>query len=369
MPTAELRIEGQRLQTWTDVSVEASVAQMTPAFSFTYVDNRPLEALPVEKGDPCEVILDGIVAMTGIVERVRDRDSNDQGNLYQVTGKGKTVDLVKGTAKHETGRFEKAGLLEIANALCDPYGIEVVIGDEVSPDTLATLGADLAKPWTHWRLERGETVWEALERGARERGVVLVELPDGRLSLTRAGGRKLPTGLQRGGPQSNVEMWERVEDESDQFSEYEFLQQRRGNNSFNGEKARGGRAVVEDPTFGRFRPFTGLAPRQSDSEHLKLHAEHARNKAFGASKQIQCRVSGFTYQEIRSGVPADILWRPNKIVTARNDRKGITGDWLIDSCRYQKSERGSTTYLVLVPPEAYDPPVQPQKKPKARRKP
>ena len=78
----------------------------------------------------------------------------DRGaHTIAVRGRDATGDLVDCSAASKPGEWKDARLEEIASALCEPFGIRV------------TREVDTGAPFARFRIEEGESVFEAIERG------------------------------------------------------------------------------------------------------------------------------------------------------------------------------------------------------------
>lgn len=356
---AELRITGIKIDTWHDVVVRTSLLEVTPDFSFSFT-STPDDPLPVGKGMPCEVLLHGLDAVTGYINRVERSDKRRGGNRYAVSGRGRTQDLVDSSARHPSGRFVNQDLRTIVEELCAPSGIQVVIGPDMEASKLQRLEAQLAEKFRKVKLRPGDKAHNALQKLCKDRGVIMHEQADGRLALTRAGATKIPTKITR----EFGEDWIHTEDDSSVFSEYEVLGSSWNSNAWNGDQARGSRATAQDEYATRFRPLTINADRSVTSAELEARALFERNRRHGLAETLAVTVPGW----LNSDRPDADLWRPNQLIDVENHVLGIQDTYLVVSCEYTRSRRGSRTRLELSPPEAFEPFDPPKPKPARRRR-
>ena len=95
-----------------------------------------------------------------------------------VSGRSTSADLVDCTAPLQAWQNQTS--LQIAHALCEPYGIKVADEADLSEVDLSEM--DLSEVFDNFASQPGETVAKALVRLARLRGVWIGDAaPDGTL--------------------------------------------------------------------------------------------------------------------------------------------------------------------------------------------
>ena len=127
----------------------------------------------IRPGDACRVQLDGDAVIQGWVDVVTV-DYDARGHTLSVRGRDTTGDLVDCSAATEPGEWKDARLEEIAAALCAPFDIGVTVADDV----------DTGEPFARFRIEEGESVFEAIDRACRFRAVLPRSDGEGGLILT-----------------------------------------------------------------------------------------------------------------------------------------------------------------------------------------
>src|SRR6202035_4502607 len=113
--------------------------------------------------------LAGILAFTGYVF-VRQAAFDARTKGLRVTGKSLTADAVDSSAPVNGGQYKGYTFQAIASALAQNAGVKLVITGS-SPD--------LARPFPQFSIAYGETVFMAVERLARMRGLHITDDANG----------------------------------------------------------------------------------------------------------------------------------------------------------------------------------------------
>ena len=166
--TVALLINDRRHIGWTEATVTRSLETISGAFTVTLSEREPGETTPrvIRPGNACRVQLDDEAVLQGWVDAVTV-DYDARGHTIAVRGRDATGDLVDCSAASKPGEWKDARLEEIASALCQPFGINV------------SREIDTGAPFARFRIEEGESVFEAIERGCR--------FPGGAAAFGRAG--------------------------------------------------------------------------------------------------------------------------------------------------------------------------------------
>ena len=140
--------------------------------------------------------------------------------------------------------WRDATITDIVSALCAPFGIGV------------TASAPVGEPFRRFRIEEGETVFEALDRACRMRG--LLPLADGRggLVLGRPVRDRASVRLERG---RNILSAQGEASWNGRFSEYTIYGQQPGDDFLTPEASAHVVASVRDAQVSRHRPLTVIA--------------------------------------------------------------------------------------------------------------
>lgn len=337
-----LKIGSQLYTGWKEVSVRRAVDAISGSFRLLsaprLVESDPL--FPIMTGYQCEVKIGKHTVINGYVD-VWEGGLEGSGNDVNISGRDRTGDLVDCSAELPAGGVRNQSLEQIVYALVKPYGLRVHI------DT------DTGERFSHFAVQQGETVFEAIERACRLRGVLPVSDSSGNIRLTEIGAQTAATNLVEG---VNVRQFKHYCSMTNRFSSYRVLGQSASSDSFFGSKAVQVSAVTEDNVVGRHRPAKILAEGQVTRTTARKRAEWERAVRIGKSQTLTAVVPGWVQE---SGE----LWRPNYLVGAQCRSLHIPEmiQLLISSVSYSYTENdGEITTMVLTSPDAFIP--EPKKK-------
>ena len=363
-----LRVGGAAHDLWTSVEITRDLAEISGGFLIELHDIARLRrALPgprpaamppaVDIGAACQLLLDNELVLDGYVDDVKLVWSPDRINM-SVAGRDRTGDLVDCAATRD-GPVEYRGLRvdEIAARICEPFGIGVRADVDTGP------------PLDVFSLDVAETALEAVEKAARQRGLLALSDGVGGLVLTRAGTRRGPAPLALPG---NVEAAVITRSARQRFRDYVVKGQtkpaRAGGPALDGSAnplsptappaarpvQQTERASVvltgtaTDAAIARYRPWVALSRTQSGGVSVQTQADWTMRVARGKSEQLT-----YTLRDWRAG-PDRRLWRANELVAVDDALAGVAGDMLISAVIYRYSGAGAETELTLTGPEAFD---------------
>jgi len=329
-----LIVDGTEIAGWEDIEVTLRTEGFPPTFQVT-ASNGPTDQLPVEAGDPCVVKLGADTVITGYVDRVRDYgDANT--HRIEITGRGKTSDLVDCGAEWPSHQMIGGNALIIAQRLAQYYGINVVLANGASP------GPDVPS----WPLNYGETAADIIQRVARNAALLAYEDSLGNLVLANAGSTQAASGISWG---VNVQAWS-VERSMDQrYSEYicvgiaaDTEGDVQGSDLF---------SAVFDPNVPRHRLMYLIeeygAANPEDFTEKRAKWEMARRA--GRSNVVLATVDSWRDK-------AGKLWAPNTLMPVWLPA-ATTGEKLILSevTFKRNNETGTTADIVAMPSLAFTP--------------
>jgi prophage tail gpP-like protein len=315
-----------------EARITRGIEQIAGKFELALAERWPgqAERAPLRPGQPCRLEVDGETLITGHLDAVEPRYSSREHRIA-VSGRDATGDLVDCSAVHEPGEWKGQTALQIAQAICQPFGIKVQAD--------VTVGA----PFSSFRAEAGETVFEALERLARMRGVLLISDGRGGLVITRAGQLRVRTVLERG---VNILAGEAEYSHLERYSRYVVKAQARENDNYFGASAQQAKGEASDLAIKRHRPLLILAEEGEDGARFQERAEWERAVRYGRSARLQVTVQGWSHDEG--------LWSPNRRVHVKDDWLGVDQELLIVRVTLIRDEGGTRTELALYRPEAFE---------------
>lgn len=358
---AELRVDGVVHRGWR--SMKASLSLDAPAAKFTLeLANRWVSeemAIAVKTGAACELLLDGEVVIDGWIDAI-EANYDERDHVVTVTARDRLGDVVDCAAvldgAHE---WRNLRLPEIAARLVQPYGVRVVT--EVDP----------GPPFARFAIQPGETAWEALERAAKARGVLLAGDGTGALRLTRASLARPGAGPIALG--ANVRRARATFDHSNRFSTVAVRGQAEGEalgrglyditNRAQPRLIEGGERVLRargqgratDPAITRHRPRVIIAEHAGEGPSMQDRAAWEVRNAAGKGTRIAYTLPGWRGE---SGE----LWRTNTTVPVVDQWLGVEVELLVCGVVFSLTPTdGSLTEVEVTLPDAYDVQVVPLK--------
>lgn len=323
---------GQLYGGWKGVRVTRSMEHAAGGFDLRLSQLWPgqEQRRVIRADEACEVRIGDVTVITGFIDAVEGSIEKDSHEV-RVVGRDNTGDLVDCSAVRKPGQWKGQKIERIAQDLCDPFGIRV------------RAEVDTGKALSSFALQEGETVFEAIERAARIRALLLVSDGRGALVITRAGVRRAPTALVLGG---NVLSARGKRDMRDRFSVYIAKGQAPGSDFFSGSQVSQIRTTAKDAGVSRYRPmlFTNDSPDLAAT--LKQRVEWEANVRAARSTEIECQVQGWSHEQ---GV-----WEPNTLVAVTVPPLMIEDEeLLISAVEYSLDDDGTTATLTMTRADAF----------------
>ncbi|MDI3259700.1 MAG: hypothetical protein QJR02_08390 [Sinobacteraceae bacterium] len=346
-----LKVGGEEYTGWEAVRVASGIDQLAGEFELGGADRWALsgQASAILPGLPCSIEIAGTPVITGWIDD--DAPSYDaRSHSLTLRGRDATGDLVDSAALADGMGWENRTIAEIAADLCKPFGIPVTVSDDVAVVTPAPQKLSIRAPLKSHRINPGETVFEVLSRAAALRGALLISDQQGGLLITRAGGRRSSTVLQRG---VNILSGSALHSHRQRFHTYQVIAQQSGaGQAFSWmPSAQHVEASTTDPAIRAQRRTVIVVSDSADAALAKQVASWARANAAAVGERATVWVPGW----LDGGEP----WRPNTLVHIEDDYLRVSGTWLIAQVEFLLDPReGELTALTLAPPAAYVP--QPQ---------
>ena len=317
MGEAVLTVGGRRLAGWTRVSVTASIERLSPTFALSMSERAPGEttARQVNPGDAAAVALDAETVLFGHIDRVMP-SYGATSHRIAVDGRDATGDLSECSAASTPGEWANATLTDIASALCAPFGIGV------------SASAPVGEPFRRFRIEEGETVFEALDRACRMRRVL--PLADGRggLVLGRPERGRAGVRLERG---RNILSAQGEASWSGRFSEYTIFGQQPGDDFLTPEASAHVVASARDTGVSRRRPLTIIAEQALTEAEAGERVRWERDVRAARARRVSVTVRGW-----RELGDIGALWRPGRLVNVVDDWLGLDRALLIATVRWRR---------------------------------
>jgi prophage tail gpP-like protein len=344
-----LRVNGRDYTNWQ--SAEVSFGLEAAARSFSLSATVPGDgAAPIPDlyvGDAFELFVGQkrtreVKVITGFVDVVSpsyDAESSSVG----VTGRSKTQDAIDCSVEG-SHRFNDLRIEQIAARLCAPYGVEVVTALPPS----ATTGA----PIPRFAADHGEKVYDAIERAARLRSLLIYDDEFGRLVLQLATPGSFPLDLgatiRRG---FNVLQGSATYDGSQIFSEYRCKAQRAGTDDAFGATVAGVKATAVD-MGSRKRVLVVPAESSADPKRALARVQWEAATRLGRAISVQYKVDSWFRRD--AGGELGDLWQPGTKIEVVDPFLRIEADLLIVAAQLSaSSEDGHTATITLAPEAGY----------------
>lgn len=322
-----LAVAGFAYESWTQAAVGYGAKQAAPAFAVTVTDatddwGDKWNFMP---GTECSLTANGDLIVTGIIDKMTP--SFDASNhTVNITGRSKSKDTIDSAAEHETGEMRNMTPLQIAQAL-DKQGVGFTSSAQMDKVPL-------------FRINPGETVFEAVERVCRKQELMLMGTPQGGIEIAAGETKRVHPALQEGdgfmlGGSATL-------DESDQHSEYKV----RGQKVYGTDK---GSLQVDVTTknsnVSRHRPKHVIPESDIDEDSGSKRGKNHRNKQQAKGITASIKTQGWHDQNGK-------LWVPNTLITIISAKLKLQMDLLLNDVHLTYGPQGSFSQLNFVQPSA-----------------
>ena len=172
MIDASLIVDGTVYKGWTTLQAVSAIDAIAGEFAISAEQSGDIMIYP---GASAVLKLKNQIVCSGYISRAgADLSTTDCG--LTLGGADKTVDLAECSAIAEPDEWFNLNLHEIAVKLCSPFKIKVV--NQVG---------DTGETFKSFKIQPGESVFDALDRAAKARAILVTSNETGNLVLTRAG--------------------------------------------------------------------------------------------------------------------------------------------------------------------------------------
>jgi prophage tail gpP-like protein len=329
-----LTINGVEYSWWEDIDVTLRAEGFPPSFSV----NATMAAdghLPILEGSSCTVALGKDLVITGYVDYVIDTETPDSHSI-QITGRGKTQDLVDCSAEWPSDQMIGGNAQTVAARLGSAYGINVVMLNGASP------GDDISQ----WPLNYGETGASIIQRVARNAGLLAYETPQGQLALAAVGTKEAGSGIEYG---VNVQGMSVHRSMADRYSEYVCCSE-----SVDSMKEMGGSDfyfTAPDPNVSRHRRLCLVVDQVAENPQaftIQRALWEAARRA-GRAYVVTATVDSWRDND-------EALWMPNTIIPVKRSSSGSTEQMIISEVNFRRNgQEGTVAKITAMPRTAFQP--------------
>lgn len=357
MDDLELLVNGEIYAGWTSLGLTRAMDAASGAFTVSLTERwegqdgsaAQVEPWPILPGDACEVRLGGMSMINGYVDIFKP-SYGPEDHTINIQGRDKTCDLIDCSAVHTPDEWKNITLLKLAEILCAPFGIK------------ARADVDVGEPFAVAKLQQGETVFEAIERYAQQRKLLVMPDGAGGLLLTRTGARRAEVALEQGG---NIKSANGSIDHSQRFNQYLVKGQAPYSEDSDGETESHVEGRITDSGIERYRPMLIVAESGGTTSTAIERATWEANTRIGKSASAQINVMGWRQ------TPGGPLWLPNMLVYVRSPWLRMDGEMLIRQVTFSRDgadgSDGTSCQIDVVSPQAYSPEPPDSKKAKKKK--
>ncbi|MGD8499275.1 MAG: hypothetical protein PVJ86_01430 [Phycisphaerales bacterium] len=364
-----VEVNNIRYSNFKEIAVNASLEDAARNFSFTTVSTS-FDDFPMKTGDSIGIYADNALRLTGYIERVR-RFQNPTTDVYTVSGRSKTADLIDSTIDHRVQFKGKQSLRTVAETLVWYLISQPLPQDDIAadppPDFVGprrnplAIGVVIDEDIEDFRddedldEELGQTYFEIIEKFARKRSVLVTTNGKGDLVFTRGKGY-LGTPFKirnvRGDSENNmVKEMSVIYDVSGRFNTYDASSQPakgtiRPISEITPDNMILGDGRVIDPNIRVSRKRFFVTENSSTAFDCQNRAAWEKNVAKSKSVQYEITMQGHSFN--------GNVWDSNISVDVLDDFANIEARMLVNSVSFRQSvSGGATTKLVCLPPNAF----------------
>lgn len=331
-----LLIGGLKVDNFLSYRVESNLFVADDAFELELATPE----VPVSAGMPCKLLVDGVTALTGVIDVVK-KSYDKAGTKLSVTGRD-LMGLLTDSHVREAGTFKDMKLAELAEKLLAdiPFINRKAAQLEGEDPNRAVKLTDDKGDFEFTEIEPATTVFEILKRYALAQGRLFFSLPDGTFVFGEPKTKGAPEfflfNRRRDGRKNNVLTGALTDDISRRYSSVTVIGQRQGKDIFSPKDANV-EATVPDESFPFRKPFIAT------SENGRAPEKYAR---ILMDKQI---FEGFSLEYTLPGHSQHgKTYTTNAIAHVEDDVLGINGNFLIYDRVFELSKQsGKTTTLKL----------------------
>ncbi len=337
---AEVVVNGLRFRNWESVRVEiyADDPHFIATLTVTESNNEnKWKNVKIRPSDPAQVFLAGQKVIDGyVLQRQVSYNANFHGILIVVGHKN--FDATQCSAPLKTSQMAGYPFSSIAKTLLKPYGIGL---------NLQNPPAGFERVFKDVNVTPGETVYELLERLARQRGAWISADTDGNYLIGGGDSNAQPIADLTEG--KNILEANCIIRDDQIYSQIDVIGQQRGDDDVNGQQSSEPSASAKNPAATRFRNLTIFAEEPGTAKDFADRADTETMMRVGTSLNCMIRVPGWLDSS------GKLFWIRNNY-TVNSPMLLLYGVKLAAQTVVfeQNNSTGTTTTLTLVRPQALD---------------
>ncbi len=300
-------------------TVNRAMDALAGSFSLEVMGNG--EESHIKVNDTCELKVDNKTLITGYVDDI-NVNLSATSHTIRISGRDKTADLIDCSAIHNPSQWQNVSFAHLASELLKPFDIKATITEQL-------------EPFEKFKIEQGETVFEALERMCRLRKVFCTSTVLGDVLIEKKSSSFATVALKEG---VNILNASASFTGKDMFSHYELKGQ--------GAQKEACKNISKDAKIPRYRPLLIIAEDTLTDATANSRLLFEKDIRRARSSTVNISVQGF--KEYENGK----IWEPNRLVFVESPTLGMATELLIVAVEYSFSSAGSICNLTLQHKEA-----------------
>ena len=346
-----IEVDGIQYQDFVSASATLRLDALARTFSFVATSDQAVP-LPFKGGEACKVVVNGEDVITGFIELV-NVDGDDESHTIQITGRGKTADLLDSSIGTLDTVIRPGSLKSVVEQIIGHIGADLQVIDDVSPAPFNS-AEDIVAP------EPGQNCFDFLERLARKRQVLLTSDGEGNVVIAQGSGTTVEGAFVQhrvADDSNNVLAYSASYDLTGRFNVYRMVTQlNQGALNLAGVTpaasvvSQGQAVVVRDnaPELqARARQLVLVGENMSSGPEDQKRAVWEQNIRRARGRVYSATIDGHRNQ-------AGLLWTPNTLIRVVDEYAGINALMLVNTVEFQLNDQGGrTTILSFVESDAY----------------
>lgn len=337
MSEISLTVNGTAYSGFKSILVNQNLDTIAGRFGFATAQpfDGSLATWPLQLGDECTVAVNDSEIIAGRIEVMPIRYTPTTHTI-QIQGRDYTGALVDSSHTSAAREWASRPVLDILEALCDPFDIDVSVDASAATEMLAIV--------TKFKINDSDTVFSAIKRLASTQGFLAISKGDGKLTITKAGSDRATDTLELGKNILEAGLNQTV---MDRFSEYIVKGQYKVEDGILISEALSSRGSASDTAITWHRPIVIIADVPATSKDCQTMANWELNNRKGQGTRITYKVANWVQSD-------DSPWEINKLVSVTDEFLGISTDMLISELSFSlESSTGEVTEITVVDPVAY----------------
>ena len=336
---AVLEVNGKKFDDWESVWVQMRANDSITLFRFTAAERDPIfgvantfptwQKLQFKPGDKCTITLGGQLAVTGIIEvRQVAYDAHQHGVM--LIGKTETAAPARSSVNTKTGNFDNKHLQQIAQEVIAPFGVG-----------LKVIGQLDMTPFKQMQNEKGELIWDFLERIARFRGAIMGSDEQGNFLLIGDHSYQAAGQLVEG---VNIKSCQCTISHEQTYMQLDAHGQQKASDQTSGPAASEVKATAKGKVPFPFSILITAMEQPGTQQEAQKRADTEKKWADGTEVQANITVQGW----LRGGTA---LWKPLDEVFVNSPMAMLQQQLKIRTATFtQDNQNGTQTLLDLVVP-------------------